>query len=182
MRVRGLRGATSRLCQSLRSRTWELSSQTVRRNPLRHFIASLPSEALADYYLCPGKPLDLRPQFLEAFLPHQFLKLTAIAEIGVQFLRDQSAQRVEAILTAGMPVAFCFQKLLGSQSPRLPLLALGDHRLASVLEPLDPGSQRVTFLLQFIDPPGQVSAGSGWSAMLSSVFGLLAAIGFRRGR
>ena len=62
----------------------------------------------------PGKALDLRPQFLEAFLPHQFLKLTASAEFGVKFLRDQSAQRVETILTAGMPVALCFQKLLGS--------------------------------------------------------------------
>jgi hypothetical protein len=35
-----------------------------------------------------GKPFDLRPQFLEAFLPHQFLKLTASAEIRMQFLRD----------------------------------------------------------------------------------------------
>jgi hypothetical protein len=100
----------------------------------------------------------------------------------MQFLRDQATQRVEAILTAGMPIAFCFQKLLRNHSPRLPMLTLGDHRLASVLEPLDPGSQRVTFLHQFIDLPGPVSPGSGSSAMLSSVFGLLAAIGFRCGR
>ena len=126
----------------------------------------------------PGNPLDFRPELLEAFLPHQFLGLAAGAEIRMQFLRDQSAQCVEAILTAGMPVAFRFQKLLGSQSPRLPLLALGDHRLASVLEPLDPGSQRVTFLLQFIDPPGLVSG----DARALIIFGSLAAIGFRRGR
>jgi hypothetical protein len=63
----------------------------------------------------------------------------------------------EAVLTAGMPVAFCFQKLLNSQSLRLPMFALGDHRLPSDLKPRDLGSQRVIFLLQFINLPGQVS-------------------------
>ena len=55
-----------------------------------------------------------------------------------------------------MPVAFRFHLLLGSESPRLPLLALGNDRLASVLKSLDRGPQRVTFLLQFIDALGQV--------------------------
>ena len=35
-----------------------------------------------------GKPLDLRPQLLETFLPHQFLKVTAGAEIRVQLSSD----------------------------------------------------------------------------------------------
>ena len=129
-----------------------------------------------------GKLARSRPQFLEALLPHQFLKLTASAEVRMQFLRDQAAQRVEASLTAGMPVALCFQKPLSTQRPRPPFLSLGDHRLASILEPLDPGSQRVTFLLQFINASAKSSAGSGSSAMLSSVFGLLAVIWFRGGR
>src|SRR3954463_11157780 len=77
-------------------------------------------------------------------------------EVRMQFFRDQATQRVEAIVTFAPPVAFCSQKLFGSKSPHPPFLSLGDHRLASILEPLDPGSQRVTFLLQFIDPPGLV--------------------------
>ena len=103
-----------------------------------------------------GQPFDLRPQLLEAFLPHQFLKLATIASIRVQFLDDDPAQCIKAILTAGLPVAFRCHLLLGRECPRLPVLALVNHRLASVLKALDRRPQRVTFLLQFIDTPSQV--------------------------
>src|ERR1700693_1910789 len=90
-----------------------------------------------------GKPLDLRPELLETFLPHQFLKVTALAEIRVKFLRDQAAQHVEAIVAFAASVALCFQKLLGSQRPRFPFLPLSDHRLASIPKAPDLGAQRV---------------------------------------
>jgi hypothetical protein len=55
----------------------------------------------------------------------------------VKFLGDQSTQRVEAIVTIAALGSLCFQKFLGRESPRPPFFPLGDHRLASVLEPLD---------------------------------------------
>jgi hypothetical protein len=72
-------------------------------------------------------------------------------------LDDDPAQCVEAILTVDVPVAFGCHLLFGRESPRLPLLALGNSRLARVLKLLDPRPQRVTFSLQFIDPLGNVS-------------------------
>jgi hypothetical protein len=43
--------------------------------------------------------------------------------------------------------------MLGRPRPRPLFFPLDDHRLASVLVSRDPGSQRVTFLLQCVEAP-----------------------------
>ena len=89
-------------------------------------------------------------------MTHQFFKLATIASIRVQFLDDDPAQCIEAILTAGLSVALRCHLLLGCECPLLPLLALLNRRFACVLKSLDCRTQRVAFLLQFIDSLGQV--------------------------
>jgi hypothetical protein len=59
-----------------------------------------------------SKPFDFRPELLEAFLPHQFLKLATIASIRVQFLDDDPAQCIEAILAAALSCS-CFRRHIG---------------------------------------------------------------------
>ena len=88
---------------------------------------------------------------LDAGTAIQLLKLAAIAGIRVQFFDDDPAQGLKAILIAGLPVALHCHLPLGNQSPRLPLLALGNNRLARVLKSLDLRPQRMTVLLQVND-------------------------------
>ena len=66
----------------------------------------------------------------------------------MQFFGDHPTQPVEAIVTFGGPVVLKCKKFLGSESPRLPFLALGNDRLASVTQPFDCRPQLVTFPLR----------------------------------
>jgi len=100
--------------------------------------------------------LNLGPQPLEAFGPQQLLQRFRRAEVGVQFLGDEPAQFVEAIVAIRRPAALSFQKLLGGESPCHPFISLADHRLPSVLEALDPGAQCSDFSLKTADAIAQV--------------------------